>query len=127
MSLQQRTSAHLAGRVERKTAMVTFVTSIGVLLGALLAGACALVVLVFFYGFGTDAFVTRLGADTIEWLKYAGAALGAVGGFSFLGFILGSCMLVASLNGGRYRGAYLWFGAITAVLALAILLRIQSY
>lgn len=127
MSLQQRTTSHLASRVERKTAMVTFITSVGLLLGALLTGACVLVVLVFFYGFGTDAFFTRLSADAIMRLKYLGAAIGAVGGGSFLGFILGSCMLVASLNGGRYRVAYLSFGAIIALLAFAIFLRIQSY
>ncbi|QYF93545.1 hypothetical protein KY495_23290 [Massilia sp. PAMC28688] len=127
MSLQQRTSLHLASRVERKTAMVTFLTSIGVLLGALLTGACVLVVLVFFYGFGTDAFATRLSADAILRLKYLGAVLGAVGGASFLVFILGSCMLAAALNGGRYRNTYLWFGAISALLALGIFLRVQSY
>lgn len=127
MSLQQRTSLHLASRVERKTAMFTFLTSVSVLLGALLVGACVLVVLVFFYGFGTDAFAARVSADAVVRLRYLGFALGGVGGVSFLGFILGSCMLVAALNGGRYRAAYLWFGAISALLALGIFLRVQSY
>lgn len=127
MSMHQRISAHLASHVARPTAMVTFLTSVGVLLAALLIGACLLVALVFFYGFGTDAFATRLSAGAITRLQYLGILLAVVGGASFVGFILGSTMLVAALNHARYRAAYLWFGIIAALLALAVGLRVLSY
>ncbi len=127
MSLQQRISAHLASHVQRQTAMVTFVTSVGVLLAALLVGACLLVALVFFYGFGTDAFATRISPAAILNLKYAGALLGAVGVASLAGFILGSAMLIASLYHARYRAAYLWFAIAIGLLGAAVFFRVLSY
>lgn len=127
MSLQQRMHAHVAGHVERKTALLTFVTSVGVLLVTLLIGACLLVALVMFYGLGTDAFVTRVSPDAVTRLKFFGILLAAVGGVSLLGFILGSVMLVGALNQARYRAIYLWFAVITGVLAAAVFLRVQSY
>lgn len=127
MSLYQRISAHMARHVARQPAMFTFITGVSVLLGSLLIGACLLVVLVFFYGFGTLAFYKLLGPDLITRIAYGAVLLAACGGAGLLAFITGSAMLIAALNHGRYRTAYLWAGAVTGLLATAVFLRIQSY
>lgn len=118
MTLSQRLSAHLARPVDRAAAVMTFIGSAGVLLLALVIGAGLLVALVFFFGFGTDDFVRKIGADTVPLVKQGAIGLAAVGGVSFAAFILGSCMIVASIFKARYRAAYLSFAAILLPLLL---------
>lgn len=116
MSVSQRLSAHLARPVDRTAALMTFIGSAGVLLLALVIGAGLLVVLVFFFGFGTDDFFQKLGAGTIPLLKQGAIGLAVVGVASFAAFILGSCMLVCAIFKARYRTAYLWFAGISLPL-----------
>lgn len=112
MTLKQRLSAHLARPVDRAAAVMTFIGSAGVLLLALVIGAGLMVALVFFFGFGTDDFLARIGADTVPLVKQAAIGLAAVGGASFAAFILGCCMIVCAIFKARYRAAYLSFGGI---------------
>lgn len=127
MSTPNRLHAHLAQHVVRRTAFLTFAGSAAVLLAALLIGSAVLVALVFFYGFGTDAFFSRVSPHALALLRQTGLALAAVGILSLLSFILGCCMMVASINHARYRTAYLWFVSLTALLAVLVALRVSTY
>lgn len=126
MSFSQRLTAHLARPVDRAAALMTFIGSAGVLLLALVIGAGLLVALVFFFGFGTDDFIAKLGADTVPLVKQGAIGLAVVGVISFAAFILGSCMIVCAIFKARYRIAYLWFAGFSLPLLLLATMYISA-